>query len=63
MLEPEPGAALLARQGLANTTSESPYVRPQDRLKWLEPVENVERRTRLWERILAGDRAAKVLAP
>lgn len=63
LLEPEPGAALLARQGLANTTSESPYLRPQDKLKWLEPVENAQHRARLWDRILAGDRASKVLAP
>jgi len=62
-LEPKPGTALLTRQGLANTTSESPYLRPQDRLKWLEPVEDVDRRNLLWERILAGDRASKVLAP
>jgi len=62
-LEPEAGEALLSRQGLANTTSESPYLRPQDKLKWLEPVENVDRRARLWDRILAGDRASKVLAP
>jgi putative spermidine/putrescine transport system substrate-binding protein len=62
-LEPTPGTALLNRQGLANTTSESPYLRPQDRLKWLEPVEDVDRRNLLWERILAGDRASKVLAP
>lgn len=62
-LEPAPGNALLTRQGLANTTSESPYLRTQDRLLWLEPVENVDRRTKLWERIVAGDRASKVLAP
>jgi putative spermidine/putrescine transport system substrate-binding protein len=62
-LEPKASQALLSRQGLANTTSESPYLRPQDRLVWLEPVENVNRRTALWERILAGDRASKVLAP
>ncbi len=62
-LEPQAGHALLTRQGLANTTSESPYLRPQDRLVWLEPVENVDRRSALWERILAGDRASKVLAP
>ena len=62
-LEPQPGLALLTRQGLANTTSESPYLRPQDRMVWLEPVENVDRRSALWERILAGDRASKVLAP
>jgi putative spermidine/putrescine transport system substrate-binding protein len=63
MLEAEPGAVLLSRQGLANTTSESPFLRPQDRLIWLEPVENVERRNLLWERLLSGDRASKVLAP
>lgn len=62
-LEPKAGQALLTRQGLANTTSESPYLRPQDHLVWLEPVENVDRRSAFWERILAGDRASKVLAP
>ena len=62
-LEPQPGETLLARQGLANTTSESASLRSQDKLKWLEPVENVDRRARLWDRILAGDRASKVLAP
>lgn len=62
-LEAEPGNALLSRQGLANTTSESPYLRPQDRLKWLEPVESEDRRSVMWARILAGDAAKKVLAP
>lgn len=62
-LEPQAGNALVNRQGLANTTSESPYLRANDRLKWLEPVEDVDRRNRLWERILAGDRASKVLKP
>jgi putative spermidine/putrescine transport system substrate-binding protein len=47
-LEAAPGGALLARQGLANTTSESPYLRTQDRLLWLEPVEDVDRRAKLW---------------
>jgi putative spermidine/putrescine transport system substrate-binding protein len=63
MLEPEPGQVLLNRQGLANTTSESPYLRAGDQLIWLEPVENVDRRNLLWARILSGDRANKVLAP
>lgn len=62
-LEPQPGNALLSRQGLATTTAEPPYLRLHDRLKWLEPVEDVERRSTLWERILAGDRASKVLTP
>lgn len=63
MLEPQPGAALLTRQGLANTTSESPYLTPKDKLIWLEPVEDVDRRNLFWERIVSGDRAAKVLSP
>ena len=62
-LEDEPGKVLLDRQGLANTTTPSPYLRPEDKLIWLEPVENVDRRNRLWERIVSGDRASKVLAP
>ncbi len=62
-LEPLAGNALVARQGLANTTSDSLTLRTQDRLQWLEPVENAERRNLLWERILSGDRASKVLAP
>lgn len=63
MLEAEPGAVLLSRQGLANTTSESPFLREHDRLVWLEPVEDVDHRTRLWARVLSGDRASRVLAP
>ena len=62
-LEPQAGNALVTRQGLANTTSDSINLRTQDRLQWLEPVENVDRRTLLWERIVSGDRASKVLAP
>lgn len=63
LLEPEPGAVLTTRQGLASTTSRPPYQERNGRLVWLEPVEDIERRTRLWERILSGDRAARVLAP
>lgn len=63
LLEAEPGRALVSRQGLANTVSPPPERSAGDRLIWLEPVENVERRNRLWERIVSGDRAAKVLAP
>ena len=61
-LESEPSQALVNRQGLANTTAQSPVLRTQDRLKWLEPAEDPDRRTLLWDRILAGDRASKVLA-
>jgi len=63
MLEAQPAEVLLSRQGLANTRTESPSLRAGDRLVWLEPVESVERRNRLWERIVSGDRESKVLAP
>ena len=53
---------LVQRQGLANTTSPSPFHRPDARLRWLEPVEDTQKRTRMWDRIVSGDRAAKVLA-
>ncbi|OGO96380.1 MAG: spermidine/putrescine ABC transporter substrate-binding protein [Curvibacter sp. RIFCSPHIGHO2_12_FULL_63_18] len=62
-LEDGPGKVLQDRQGLANTTAPSPYLGPQDKLIWLEPVEDVDRRNRLWNRIVSGDRASKVLAP
>jgi putative spermidine/putrescine transport system substrate-binding protein len=63
LLEPGPSQALQERQGLANTMSESPNLSAQDRVIWLEPVEDVARRSQLWERIYSGDRASKVLAP
>ena len=62
-LETAPSEALVSRQGLANTISPAPNLRAEDHLKWLEPVEDIGRRNQLWERILAGDRARKVLAP
>jgi putative spermidine/putrescine transport system substrate-binding protein len=62
LLEPEPGAVLTQRQGLANTTTPSPFHQPDARLHWLAPVEDTDRRTRMWDRIVSGDRAAKVLA-
>ncbi len=63
MLEAEPGHVLVERQGLANTIASPPDYRAQDRLVWLAPVENEDRRNLLWARIVAGDRASKVLAP
>jgi putative spermidine/putrescine transport system substrate-binding protein len=53
---------LSRRQGLGNTTQETPDYSSDDKLVWLQSVENEERRNRLWHRILSGDRAAKVLA-
>jgi putative spermidine/putrescine transport system substrate-binding protein len=63
LLEPQPSQALVSRKGLANTLVEPPYLRAGDRLIWLEPVEDAERRQQLWERIYSGDRASRVLAP
>jgi putative spermidine/putrescine transport system substrate-binding protein len=62
-LEPAPSAALVSRQGLASTTTALPSYRAGDRLLWLQPVEDVDRRSRLWERILSGYRFEKVMAP
>ena len=58
-----PAHVLSARHGLANTRDPAPHQAESDRLVWLEPVDDVERRNLLWERILSGDRAARVLAP
>lgn len=63
LLDDMPGRVLLQRQGLANTTSPSPYFKNTARIVWLEPAESEERRDKLWGRILAGDRASKVLQP
>jgi len=60
VLGPAASDWLVTRQGLANTTSESPY--PNERLLWLQPPEDADRRQRLWARILSGDRASKVLS-
>ena len=53
---------LVSRQGLSSTTLEPSHTRSGDKLVWLEPVEDDERRNRMWQRIVSGDRAAKVLA-
>jgi putative spermidine/putrescine transport system substrate-binding protein len=64
LLEARPGQVLLERQGLAHVTLTSPYHRAEDKLLWLEPVEDAERRGRLWSRVLSGERQAqRVLAP
>ncbi len=63
MLEDQPGEVLLRSQGLANTTSESPFFKPGAPIVWLEAAESEERRNLLWGRIISGDRASKVLQP
>ncbi|HLO96468.1 MAG TPA: extracellular solute-binding protein [Burkholderiaceae bacterium] len=61
MLEDPASTLLVTRQGLANTVSESVSSAPQVTLRWLEPVEDEQRREQLWARIQSGDRPAKVL--
>ncbi|MGU3781579.1 ABC transporter substrate-binding protein [Burkholderia metallica] len=57
MLEPEIGALLTERQGLANTLAPPPGLDAgHRRLVWLQPVEDIERREALWSRIVSGDR-------
>ena len=63
MLEAGPAEVLSQRHGLNNTRSQPTHQADADRLVWLEPVEHVERRNLLWERIVSGDSAARVLAP
>ena len=63
MLEPQVSGLLVSRQGLGNTISEAPGERAPSKLSWLEPVEDVGRREKLWARIISGDRVGRVLAP
>jgi putative spermidine/putrescine transport system substrate-binding protein len=56
MLEPKVSAELTRRQGLANTLEPTANTLETDKILWLEPVENGQRRAALWSRILSGDR-------
>ncbi|MGU7768556.1 extracellular solute-binding protein [Burkholderia sp. MR1-5-21] len=57
MLEPEIGALLTQRQGLANTLAPPPGLDAgHQHLVWLQPVESIARREGLWSRIVSGDR-------
>jgi putative spermidine/putrescine transport system substrate-binding protein len=55
MLEPSVSALLPTRQGLANTFSASADLPSGARVLWLQPVENANRRERLWQKIYSGD--------
>ena len=61
MLSPQASEALRQRQGLGATTNDGDAPALTGRLVWLEPVEDDERRNRLWRRIVSGDSVAKVL--
>jgi len=52
-LSREVSQKLTARQGLANTL-EAGFIREQDKIVWLQPVEDAEKRTQFWGRVLAG---------
>lgn len=54
MLDKGVSAELTRRQGLANTIQAS-ATRDSDKLIWLEPVEDDQRRAAYWSRILSGD--------
>lgn len=53
MLEAKASARLTDTQGLANTTQDSRL--HNAKLIWLEPVENANVRTSLWDQIVSGD--------
>lgn len=55
MLEPAISRALIERQGLNNTTQTSKNSYGQEKLIWLQPVEDFDRRTQLWNSIRSGD--------
>jgi putative spermidine/putrescine transport system substrate-binding protein len=56
MLEKPVGRALTERQGLANTVESSALDERKSKIVWLEPVEDANRRSELWSRIVSGDR-------
>ena len=56
MLETPVSHALTERQGLANTLQPALEPAEADRIRWLQPVEDVARRAQLWDKIRSGDR-------
>jgi putative spermidine/putrescine transport system substrate-binding protein len=60
-LEPTVSHALTQRQELANTLEASDTAHANDHLIWLEPVEDDAWRTRLWQRIISGEREARLV--
>lgn len=55
MLEASVSKALTDRQGLNNTLQATQADQEQDTLVWLQPVEDIHRRTTLWNSIRSGD--------
>lgn len=63
MLEPGVSGKLTQRQGLSNTITDNSSVNTTDKIIWLEPVENSQRRAQLWNQIISGDLPAKFRTP
>ena len=55
MLDQQVSAALTRRQGLANTLEAGAAAGESDKLIWLQPVEDDQRRAAYWARIVSGD--------
>lgn len=61
MLDPVVSNYLVERQGLSSTLVDNPD-RNKDILYWLQPPEDVNKRTLLWHHIISGDRLEKVMS-
>lgn len=57
MLEPDVSALLTQRQGLANTLTAPAENSDNGHIVWIGPVEDIQRREELWNRIVSGDRS------
>lgn len=55
MLDKKVSGELTRRQGLSNTIQVTTVSKDTDKIIWLEPVENDQRRAALWARIISGD--------
>jgi putative spermidine/putrescine transport system substrate-binding protein len=54
-LEKAVSDVLTARQGLPNTVSATRTILEEDKIIWLQPVEDTEKRSRFWQQIRSGD--------
>ncbi|EDZ98001.1 extracellular solute-binding protein family 1 [Burkholderia sp. H160] len=59
MLEPGVSGLLTQRQGLANTLTEPAEGSANAHIVWISPVEDIERREKLWVRIVSGARSER----
>ncbi|MFM0339061.1 ABC transporter substrate-binding protein [Paraburkholderia fungorum] len=59
MLEPEVSELLTQRQGLANTLTAPAENSDNGHIVWIGPVEDIQRREDLWNRIVSGDRSER----